>query len=339
MNILFVLVLRIATKQNQIMMSSAHRRNVVSLFFTCCCLLLISYSNGYTIMTTDTKSVVTTITSSSSTHIMKDKLDQEKIVLHSKEISRRDAILQQFRYIMTPIIVGTTTIGTTIYQPDIVLASTVTTGGNLGDLPPEAVRAYLQYRIQLQTSADFYIFELQDKIRDTSSWGEIGDLFVGNPNRFEREFTNIFRIVGLSMAPDEADILRDAQYNFERSIRILSKATGGIRRDLPVEIDKDAVSNAITSWDNGRVALNDFFITLNTITGLNEMKTIPSVGPNQVKDYGRSPLMYRELKKKIKLCQNRGGPTLSAAWGNLMISGLMQDSCGIPDLEEYFYQS
>lgn len=44
-----------------------------------------------------------------------------------------------------------------------------------------------------------------------------------------------------------------------RYIRSLSKATGGIRRDIPVEIDKDAVSNAITSWDNGQVALNDFF--------------------------------------------------------------------------------
>ena len=32
--------------------------------------------------------------------------------------------------------------------------------GNLVDLPPEAVRSYLQYRVPLQTSADFYIFEL-----------------------------------------------------------------------------------------------------------------------------------------------------------------------------------
>jgi hypothetical protein len=44
------------------------------------------------------------------------------------------------------------------------------------------------------------------------------------------------------------------------------------------------------------------------------------------------------LMKKTKLCQNRGGPALSQAWGQLMISGYMQDSCGIPDLEEYFYQ-
>ena len=77
---------------------------------------------------------------------------------------------------------------------------------------------------------------------------------------------------------------------------------------------------------------------LNGITGLNEMKTIPPIGPNQLAEYGRSQRKYLELKKKIKLCQNRGGPTLSQTWGQLMISGYMQDSCGIPDLEGYFYQ-
>lgn len=93
------------------------------------------------------------------------------------------------------------------------------------------------------------------------------------------------------------------------------------------------------------------------------MKTIPPIGPNQLAEYGRSQRKYLELKKKIKLCQNRkenrvcfavallldshfllpgrpsgGGPTLSQTWGTLMISGYMQDSCGIPDMEGYFYQ-
>lgn len=57
------------------------------------------------------------------------------------------------------------------------------------------------------------------------------------------------------------------------------------------------------------------------------MRPIPPVGPNQLAEYGRSQRKYLELKKKIKLCQNRGGPTLSQTWGQLMISGYMQDSC------------
>lgn len=55
--------------------------------------------------------------------------------------------------------------------------------GNLPDLPSEAVRAYLQYRVQLQISADSYIFSIQDKIGDIDEWGEIGQLFRVNNNK------------------------------------------------------------------------------------------------------------------------------------------------------------
>jgi hypothetical protein len=217
--------------------------------------------------------------------------------------------------------------------------------GNLPDLPPEAVRSYLQYRIPLQTSADFYMFELQRLLEDPSEYGTVNDLFQannnngqGNPNRIEREFTNTFRILGLSMPPESADEMREAQFKFEKNAQIISKTTAGIRRDLPVEIDKNTVSNALVGWEGGRQAINEFFDSLNRATGLSEMRLIPPVGPNQLKDYGRSERRYLDLKKKVKLCQNRGGPSLSQGWGKLMVSGYLQDSCGIPDLNEYFYQ-
>lgn len=218
--------------------------------------------------------------------------------------------------------------------------------GKLVDLPPEAVRSYLQYRVPLQTSADFFVFELQEKLANVDDWGEVGELFQvnnnngqGNPSRIEREFTNTFRILGLSMPPDTADELREAQFRFEAAMAKISKATMGIRRDLPVEIDKDAVPKALAGWDEGRMAINEFFRILNYTTGLPELKQIPAAGPNQFAEYGRSQRRYVELKKKIKLCQNRGGPTLAVAWGQLMVSGYMQDSCGIPDLADYFYQT
>jgi hypothetical protein len=211
--------------------------------------------------------------------------------------------------------------------------------GNLVDLPPEAVRSYLQYRIPLQTSADFYVFELRDQLADVNQWGEINELFQSRPSRMEREFTNVFRILGLSMPPDVSDVMSDAQSKFERAAFRISKITSGVRRDLPVEIEKDAVPNALESWEEGRQAINEFFVALNEATGLTEMKTIPPYSARQLEEYGRSKKRYVELKKKVKLCQNRGGPTLSQAWGQLMVSGYLQDSCGIPDLESYFYQS
>lgn len=103
--------------------------------------------------------------------------------------------------------------------------------GILVDLPPDAVRSYLQYRIPLQTSADFYLFELHDLLSNTNEWGQIADLFTmnnsrggqGSPSRMERDFTNTFRILGLSMPPDASEELREAQFRFEAAAAKIAK--------------------------------------------------------------------------------------------------------------------
>lgn len=232
--------------------------------------------------------------------------------------------------------------------PSVVTANDVKintiSDGNLPDLPTEASRSYLQYRIPLQIAADFFIFELQPKLANVDDWGEINVLFQtnnaragqGSPNKIERDFTNPMRILGLSMPPDEAEEMRAAQFKFEAAMQKISRAVSGIRRDLPVEIDPSAVGKAQDGWEEGRLALNDFFVVLNKVTGLNEMKVLPKA--DEIDKYGRSQRKYFELMKKTKLCQNRGGPALAQGWGQLMISGYMQDSCGIPDLDKYFYQ-
>jgi hypothetical protein len=127
------------------------------------------------------------------------------------------------------------------------------------------------------------------------------------------------RILLLSFPPEFSDDMRDAQFRFERAAGKISKATAGYRRDLPVEVDKSSVTNAIQGWDEGRIALNEFFVLLNTAVGLDELTPIPPPGPNQNKAYGRSARRYNDLTKKIKLCQNRGGPALSQAWGKSLL--------------------
>jgi len=68
------------------------------------------------------------------------------------------------------------------------------------------------------------------------------------------------------------------------------------------------VPTALAGWEEGRKAINDFFLVLNDTVGMSEMKTMP---PYEKMDaYGRSKSRYVQLKKKVKLCQNRGGPTL-----------------------------
>ncbi|KAL3816448.1 hypothetical protein ACHAXA_001030 [Cyclostephanos tholiformis] len=224
---------------------------------------------------------------------------------------------------------------------------TTSSSGLLPDLPPEAVRSYLQYRFPLQLAADYYIFDLQNMVRDTDEFGAVNDLVsskgsrggAGGASRIERDYVNPMRIIGLSMPPDYADDIRDSQFAFERAMSKMTKATGGIRRGLSVEIDGDAVPNAVAAWEEGRLALNSFFVTLNAATGLEgELTVIPPPGPDQIREYGRSIRRYNEFMKKTRLCQNRGGPTLSAAWGQLMVSGYLQDSCGVEPMEGYFFQ-
>lgn len=114
--------------------------------------------------------------------------------------------------------------------PSIASAkSTPTTAasGLLPDLPPDAVRSYLQYRGPLQTFADYYLFDLRDQILDTNQWGEVGALFnsqnarggQGQPSAVERNIINPMRILALSMDPDVADDMRSAQFEFE--VRLL----------------------------------------------------------------------------------------------------------------------
>lgn len=42
--------------------------------------------------------------------------------------------------------------------------------GLLPDLPPDAVKSYLQYRFPLQLAADFYVFDLQTMVADTGEF-------------------------------------------------------------------------------------------------------------------------------------------------------------------------
>ena len=200
----------------------------------------------------------------------------------------------------------------TLFPGSAAVAATGQTDGNLPDLPRDAVRSYLQYRIPLQIAADAYIFQYQEMITDIDQWGEVSQLFrvnnnkgQGQPSKIERDYNNPMKVLLLSFPPDVSDEMRDAQFRFEKAMNGVSKATAGYKKDLPVEIDPKSVVAARQGWEDGRLALNDFFALINKETGLSELKAIPPAGPSQFKEYGRSARRFNELQKKTKLCQNR----------------------------------
>jgi hypothetical protein len=64
------------------------------------------------------------------------------------------------------------TMAALLSNPQAVMAATVTgsSDGKLPELPTDAVRSYLQYRIPLQIAADYYIFDLQGMVGDVEQW-------------------------------------------------------------------------------------------------------------------------------------------------------------------------
>ena len=105
-------------------------------------------------------------------------------------------------WLQTSSILGTGMIlsSATTALPQRALAREVTdaSSGELPDLPPEAVRSYLQYRFALQLAADFYIFDLQTMVGDTDEFGAVSELVAskgarggqGGASRIEREYVN-----------------------------------------------------------------------------------------------------------------------------------------------------
>ncbi|KAG7356383.1 hypothetical protein IV203_001069 [Nitzschia inconspicua] len=263
----------------------------------------------------------------------------DDVIAPLETISRRNFMA------VAPTAAWMVALGVSTTSSPSAVAATGASDGNLPDLPRDAVRSYLQYRIPLQIAADYYIFSLQSMVGDIEQWGDISQLFrvnnnkgQGQPSRIERDYNNPMKVLLLSFPPDVSEEMRTAQFRFEKAMNTISKATSGYKKDLPVEIDSKSIEQAKQGWEEGRLALNEFFALINAEVGMSELKPIPSPGPNQAKEYGRSARRFNELQKKTKLCQNRGGPALSQAWGQLMVSGYLQDSCGIPDLEDYFYQ-
>jgi hypothetical protein len=47
-------------------------------------------------------------------------------------------------------------------------------------------------------------------------------------------------------------------------MQLIQKATVGIRRDLPIEISWKDIAIASKGWEDGRVALNQYLVALNS---------------------------------------------------------------------------
>ena len=208
----------------------------------------------------------------------------------------------------------------------------------LDNLPRNTAIAYQRTWPTMQLAADFYCFELLDRAKSPQKWDLIG-AFVGlgsdpSASRLEREFISPMTILSLAFPPDDGgDEMQEALYAFRASMGKLVKVAGvspGVTEG-PSPADKAA---ALRHWDSGRLALNRFLTTLNTVTETSRLQTIPEGGNG----YPRSKERYVQLQKDAALCRNRGGEQLAGLWGNLMVYGTVPgvNPCGNVNLANYF---
>ena len=200
----------------------------------------------------------------------------------------------------------------------------------LDELPRNTVIAYQRTWPAMQLAADFYAFELLDRVRNPQRWDLIG-AFIGiggdsSASRLEREFLSPMTILALAFPPDAGgDEMQESLLAFRQSMGQLGKVAGSSPglSEGPSTAEK---ALAMTQWEGGRVALNRFLLALNAATETSRLTTIPTGGVG----YPRSKERYVQLTKDAALCRNRGGEQLAGLWGNLMVYGTVPgvNPCG-----------
>ncbi|KAJ1636482.1 hypothetical protein T492DRAFT_835320 [Pavlovales sp. CCMP2436] len=105
-----------------------------------------------------------------------------------------------------------------IVPPGAPAAAAAVEEEDFGELPPQSVRAFKQYRPTLQFTADYFIFELHDLINDVSNWPDIEGLMrsasangQGQPSTFARIVLIPMQQIALAFPPDVSDELADAK--------------------------------------------------------------------------------------------------------------------------------
>ena len=180
----------------------------------------------------------------------------------------------------------------------------------LDELPPNTAIAYQRQWPAMQLGADFYTFELLERVKSPNRWDLIG-AFAGlggdsSASRLEREFLTPMTILALAFPPDAGgDEMQSALQAFRKAMGHLARVAGsspGITEGPTSEVRAVALGH----WDDGRMALNSFLVALNSATETDRLTTIPANGLG----YPRSRERYVQLQKDSALCRNRASAGL-----------------------------
>lgn len=205
----------------------------------------------------------------------------------------------------------------------------------LDELPPKAKQAYLQYLPVLQVAGDAFAFDLYPITKKPAQWQILFDITIANTagsavtvSRLERDWITPMKILGLAFPPDlGGEEMQEATNKFQLSMTELARAARAAQVNGNTAPPTAAETKKVTdAFDNSRKAWNSFLEAVNGATGAKRLAIIP---PNN-EGYPRSEKLYQQLIKDAALCRGRGGETLGAIWGQLMVYGTVPgvNPCG-----------
>lgn len=207
--------------------------------------------------------------------------------------------------------------------------------GVLDELPPGAKKAYLQYLPGLQVAGDAFAFDLYPLTKRPAQWQVLFDISVSvnagsavSISRLERDWITPMKILSLAFPPDlGGEEMQEATNKFQLSMNELARSARAAQTNgntaPPTAAETKKVNDA---FDASRKAWNSFLEAVNGAVGAKRLATIPLDNEG----YPRSEKLYQQLMKDAALCRGRGGETLGAIWGQLMVYGTVPgiNPCG-----------
>lgn len=234
-------------------------------------------------------------------------------------------------------------LGCALPRRSALAAPALPEGDDFGELPPQSVRAYKQFRPALQFAGDYFLFELKEQIGDVSNWPDLPKLLQttnanaqGQPSQLARTMLLPMQQVALAFPPELGESLEGARASLETELQTLIGVTRLTNAAISTGASKQQVADVEAAWQRGRTALNRYYELVNSAVG--PAQALQPIPASAAEKYPRTKQRYVAFKKGLAICQNRGGTNLAGVWGGLMVYGTAVDPCGsMPDIETYLY--
>ncbi|CAM9468021.1 unnamed protein product, partial [Discosporangium mesarthrocarpum] len=162
---------------------------------------------------------------------------------------------------------------------------------------------------QIRLGTDAFLYEIKEQVNDTNRWGEVISQFkmsssarFASVSRMERDFYTPLRAVAQGLEDFGGEDLVGYTASFEGAMADLNEVAGRAAGGPVSPADK---AKAASTWEYGRVVLNKYLSTLNTLTGTKGPK-FESIPKDTEGGSEERRERFLNFKKELAKCQQGG---------------------------------